>query len=273
MNMLSVIVITKNEESRLAACLESVKWADEIILVDQGSTDKTLDIAKNYKAKIFHSDSDDFSVRRNLGAEKAAGDWILYIDADERVSKSLKDELFDIFEDSKFSAYAISRQNVIWGEHKSYGPFSPDWVIRLLHKAHFKKWIGKVHEYPQFEGELGYTKNSFIHLTHRNVEQVIRKNLEWSKIDAKLRLDANHPPMSGWRFLRIFVTETFNQGIARQGFFNGTVGVIDSLMQTFFLLTSYIRLWEMQQKKPLDEMYDDIDKKLVEAGFVFDDIK
>jgi hypothetical protein len=73
--------------------------------------------------------------------------------------------------------------------------------------------------------------------------------------------------MSGWRFLRIFMTETWNQGIVRQGFFNGTVGVIDSLMQTFFLLTSYVRLWEMQHAKPLDEVYDDIDRKLIEKGF------
>ena len=268
--MLSVIIITKNEQERIKACLESVKWADEIIVVDQGSTDQTLEIVKKYNAKIFHSESDDFSVRRNLGAEKAAGDWLLYIDADERVSEDLKKELFDIFEDSKYSAYAVSRQNIIWGEYKKYGPFSPDWVIRLLHKAHFRKWIGKVHEYPQFEGELGYTKNSFIHLTHRDVEQVILKNLAWSKIDAKLRFDSHHPTMSSWRFVRSFLTETWNQGIGRKGLFNGTVGVIDSLMQTFFLLTSYIRLWEMQHTKPLNEIYDDIDKKLMEKGFKLD---
>lgn len=265
--MLSVIVITKNEESRLRACLESVKWASEIIVVDQGSTDETLAIAKDYQAKIFQSDNDDFSLRRNLGAEKASGDWLLYIDADERVSAGLKDELFSIFEDSKSSAYAISRQNFIWGEEKKYGPFWPDWVIRLLYKPHFKKWVGKVHEYPQFEGELGYTKNSFIHLTHRNVDQVILKNLEWSKIDAKLRFDAHHPQMSGWRFLRIFVTETWNQGVVRKGFFNGSVGVIDALMQSFFLFTSYVRLWEMQQKKPLDVTYDDLDRKLIDNHF------
>ncbi len=268
--MLSVIIISKNEESRIKACLESVKWANEIILIDQGSTDKTVEIAKSYGAKIFESTSDDFSERRNLGASKAVGDWLLYIDGDERVTSGLKEELFAIFEDSKYSAYAVSRKNIIWGEEKSYGPFSPDWVIRLLHKAHFKKWVGKVHEYPQFDGELGYTKNSFIHLTHRNVDQVIMKNLEWSKIDAKLRFDADHPEMSGWRFLRIFITETWNQGIIRKGFFNGSVGVIDSLMQTFFLLTSYVRLWEMQQKKPLDQVYDDLDRKMIEKGFKLD---
>ena len=267
--MLSVVIITRNEEDRIKTCLESVKWANEIIVVDHGSIDKTTEIAKSYGAKVIESESDDFSLRRNLGAEKASNDWLLYIDADERVTAGLKDELFNIFEDSQNSAYAISRRNIIWGEEKSYGPFYPDWVIRLLYKPHFKQWIGKVHEYPQFEGKLGYTKNSFIHLTHRNVEQVILKNLEWSKIDSKLRFDAHHPKMSGWRFLRIFITETWNQGIIRQGFFNGTVGVIDSLMQTFFLLTSYIRLWEMQQKESLDKQYDEIDKKLIEKDFTW----
>jgi hypothetical protein len=93
------------------------------------------------------------------------------------------------------------------------------------------------------------------------------KNLQWSKIDAKLRFDAHHPQMSGWRFLRIFITETWNQGIVRKGFFNGSVGVIDSLMQVFFLLTSYVRLWEMQRKKSLNETYNDLDKKLIENNF------
>ena len=111
--MLSVIIITKNEESRIKACLESVKWANEIIVIDQGSTDRTLDIAKQYNAKIFHSDSEDFSERRNLGASKALGDWILYVDADERVSAGLKDELFIIFEDYKYAAYSVSCNNII----------------------------------------------------------------------------------------------------------------------------------------------------------------
>jgi len=265
--MLSVVIITKNEESRIMTCLESVKWASEIIVVDNGSQDDTLQIVKKYTENIFKTSSQDFAEIRNLGMEKAAGDWVLFVDADERVTEALKLEIEESIKSSGRSAYAISRKNIIFGKEVNYGPFWPDWVIRLLKKTDFDVWVGKVHEYPKFKGKLGYSKNSFLHLTHRNIDQIVLKSLEWSKIDAKLRLDASHPKMSGWRFLRIFFTEVFNQGILKKGFFNGTIGTMDSLLQVFSMLMSYIRLWQMQQAKSLEEKYDDLDKKLIKDNF------
>lgn len=265
--MLSAIIITKNEENRIRACLESIKWVDEIVVVDNGSQDSTFQIVKNYTEKVFKTSSQDFAEIRNLGMEKASGEWVLFIDSDERVTESLRVEIEALVTFSDCSAYAISRKNIIFGREVSYSPFWPDWVIRLLKKEQFEGWIGKVHEYPKFKGKLGYTKNSLIHLTHRNIDQIVLKSLEWSKIDAKLRLDANHPKMSGWRFLRIFVSEVFSQGIARKGFFNGTIGVMDSLLQVFSMLMSYIRLWQMQQPKNLEEIYDDLDKELIKNNF------
>lgn len=264
---LSVVVITKNEEYRITACLESIKWADEIIVVDSGSKDKTLQIVEKYTDKIFKTDQQNFAAIRNLGVEKAVGEWVLFVDADERILEPLKIEIEAMINLSDYSAYAISRNNIIFGTAVKYGSFWPDWVIRLLKKTDFDSWIGKVHEYPKFRGKLGYSKNSLLHLTHRNIDQIVLKSLEWSKIDAKLRLDAGHPKMSGWRFLRIFLTEIFNQGILRKGFFNGSVGVMDSLLQAFSFYMTYVRLWEMQQPKPLDKIYDGLDKKLIENSF------
>lgn len=265
--MLSVIVLTKNEQDRLRACLESVKWADEIIIVDNGSTDKTLEIAKNYSDKILKFNNQDFSTLRNKAIEDAKGEWVLYVDSDERVLDSLKKEIETLITFSNFSAVAISRKNIIFGAEVKYGPFSPDWVIRLLKRENFETWVGKVHEYPKFKGELGYSKNSLLHLTHRSVDQIVLKSLEWSKIDAKLRLEAKHPQMTGWRFLRIFFMELFNQGIKRGGFFNGSIGVMDSILQTFSMFITYVRLWQMQQSKSLDATYEEIDKKLIESEF------
>jgi len=266
--MLSVVVITKNEEDRIKVCLESVKWADEIIVLDNGSTDKTVQISKQFTNKIFIFANLDFSSLRNKGMEEAQGDWVLYIDSDERVLLPLKEEIESLVK-SDLSAFAICRKNIIFGKEVKYGPFWPDWVIRLLKKEDFATWVGKVHVYPKFKGNLGYGKNYLLHLTHRNLDQIILKSLEWSKIDAKLRLEARHPKMNGWRFLRIFITESINQGIIRKGFFNGTVGVMDSILQTFSMFMTYIRLWQLQQNKPLDETYDDIDKKLMENDFKF----
>lgn len=267
--MLSMVVIVKNEESRIKACLESVKWADEIVIVDNGSEDKTLEIAEAYTDKISKVNKNDFASLRNLAMEQTKGDWVLFVDADERVTESLKKEIEVMVALSEFSAYAISRRNIIFGTEVKYGPFWPDWVIRLLKKSDFEEWVGKVHEQPKFKGSLGYSKNSLLHLTHRSIDQIVLKSLEWSKIDANLRLDVNHPKMSGWRFLRIFITEIFNQGILRKGFFSGTVGIMDCLLQAFSMYMTYVRLWEMQQSKTRDEVYEEIDKELIRNEFKF----
>jgi glycosyltransferase involved in cell wall biosynthesis len=268
--MLSAIVITKNEEKMIKACLESVKFADEIILADNGSTDKTIEIAKKYTDKIIKYEGQDFSGLRNRAMEEAKGDWVLYVDADERVLEPLKLEILKLVQDDEYSAYAISRTNIIFGQKVDFGPYKKDRMIRLFKKDQFKTWIGKVHETGSFEGKLGYTKNSMLHLTHRDVDSIlINKTFEWSRIDAKLRFDSGHPKMSGWRFIRILVTETFYYGIKRKGFWGGTVGVIDTFLSVFSSFLSYVRLWELQQAKPLEKAYEDIDKKLLENGFKY----
>lgn len=267
--MLSVVVLTKNEEDRIKACLESVKWADEIIVVDNGSQDNTLQVAKEYTDKIFKVNLHDFAAWRNFAVEKTSGDWMLFIDPDERVLLPLKKEIEALISFSDFSAYAISRKNIIFGTEVKYRPFWPDWVIRLLKKSDFDSWLGKVHEYPKFRGELGYSKNSLLHLTHRDVDQIILKSLEWSKIDAGLRLEANHPKMTGWRFLRIFISEVFNQGILRRGFFNGTIGIMDSILQAFSMYITYVRLWQLQQPTEIKDIYDNLDDNLIKNKFEY----
>lgn len=267
--MLSVIILTKNEEDRIKVCLESVKWVDEIIIVDNGSTDKTLEIARRYTEKIIISEEENFAVARNKGMEEAKGGWVLYIDSDERVLESLKKEIESLIASTEKSAFAISRRNIIFGQEVNYGSFKKDWMIRLFKKEDFETWVGKVHEYPKFKGKLGYMKNSLLHLTHRDLDQIVLKSLAWSRIDAQLRLDVNHPKMTGLRFIRILISEAFNQGIKRGGFFGGTVGVMDSILQVFSLFITYVRLWQMQQDRDLDKTYDDIDKKLIEENFKY----
>lgn len=267
--MITAIILTKNEEERIEACLESVKWVDEIVLIDSNSQDKTTEIAKKFGAKIFQRKFDNYVNQKNWAAEKASGEWVIYIDADERILEPLKNEIEEIILNDQYNAFAISRKNIIFGKEEKYGPFWPDWVIRLVKKSSFKKWVGEIHEHMEFEGKLGYTKNSFLHLTHRDVDQIILKNLEWSRIDAKLRFDAKHPKMSGWRFLRILFSELFYQGIIRKGFFSGSIGTMDALLQTFSLLTTYMRLWELQQPKPLKGIYKEIDEKLIREKFNF----
>ncbi len=267
--MLTVVINAKNEEGMIRTCLESVKWADEIVVVLNDSTDETEKMVREYTKKVFKVEGQDFSRVKNKGLSEATEEWVLFVDADERVLEPLKVEISNLMKTSDKSAFAISRKNIIFGKEVNYGPYQHDWVIRLVKREKSKGWVGKVHEHLEFSGDLGYSKNSLLHLTHRNLDQFIQKSLEWSNIDAKLRLDAKHPKMTAWRFLRIFITETFNQGVKRGGFFNGTVGMMDSLLQVFSMYMTYIRLWELQQKESLDVIYEDIDKSLLENGFNF----
>ena len=266
---LSVVVIAKNEEERIEACLKSCNFGDELIVIDNGSTDKTIEISKKLGARVVNFKSTDFAETRNKGMEEAKGEWVLYIDADERVLKPLQAEIRELAAGTGYSAFALSRLNIIFGEPVKYGPYKNDWMIRLFKKSDFETWVGKVHEYGKFKGELGYSKNSLLHLTHRNLDHFVSKSLEWSKIDAKLRLEAGHPKMTKLRFIRILMTESWTQLIQRRGLFGGTVGLVDSVLQVFSFFMTYVRLWELQHSKPLDEIYKDIDKKLIESGFEY----
>ncbi|OGE32053.1 hypothetical protein A2631_02960 [Candidatus Daviesbacteria bacterium RIFCSPHIGHO2_01_FULL_44_29] len=268
--MISVLVIAKNEEKLLAKCLESVQWADEIIVIDDESTDQTKQIALKYTTKVYTQAFNGFSEKRNFGLSKVAGDFLLCIDADERVLAPLKKEIVNLINNpTEDTAWQVSRRNIILGEEVKYSAFWPDRVIRLFKVKSLKNWQGEVHEQPVFEGSLGTLQNPLLHLTHRDIDSMVLKSLEWSNIDARLRLQAQHPPMSGWRFMRIMLTETWKQGVARRGFFNGTVGTIDALLQVFSLYLSFVKLWQLQRKQSLDDTYRQIDEALSRQDFEY----
>lgn len=266
---LSIVIIAKNEQEMIENCLKSCSFADEILVIDNNSTDKTAEVTRKLGARVVNFESDNFSETRNRGMREAKGDWVLYVDADERVLKPLQDEIKELVAGTGYSAFALSRINIIFGEKVNYGPYKKDWIIRLFKKSDFESWVGKVHEYGKFKGELGYSKNSLLHLTHRDLDHFMMKALDWSKIDAKLRFDAGHPKMTGWRFLRILKTEMFVQLIQRKGLLGGTIGIIDGILQGFSFFMTYVRLWEMQQNPKLPEKYKEIDKQLLENGFEY----
>lgn len=270
--MISVLIIVKNQEELIGACIESVKWADEIVVIDTGSTDKTIKIARELGAQVhpYQGSENNFSSWRNYGLARIKGDWLLVLDSDERAINELKEELDGLISlGDQNAAWKISRRNIVLGTELKYGAFWPDYVIRFFKVENLKGWKGLVHEQPEYEGSLGTLKNSLLHLTHRDIDSMIQKSLDWAQYDAKLRFEAHHPPMSGWRFVRIMVTETWQQGVVRRGFFGGTEGVIDSLLQVFSMYISFVKLWQLQQKPSLEQKYKEIDQKLKENNFKY----
>ena len=241
---LSVVVITRNEEARIAQCLSSLAWADEIVVIDNGSTDSTREIAKKKGAVVVSlGDVHDFAKLRNIGKEKARGEWLLYIDADEVVTPELAKEIQKVTHPPVL--YTIHRKNFYLGQP---WPFEEK-IFRLFHTSALKEWHGVLHESPRVEGEAGELRAPLLHYTHRTLEEMVAKTNEWSVAEAKLRFDAGHPPVVWWRFLRVMLTAFFDSFISQGGWRAGVVGWIESIYQAFSLFITYAKLWELQQRK------------------------
>lgn len=247
---ISVIIIVKNEQDMIEDCLKSAGWADEIILLEGGSTDNTLKIAEKFKVKICRQKekSLDFAAWHNQGKEESSGEWIFYLDADERTTPELKKEILTVVPGTGFSAFAVPRRNFLLGKELKHGGWYPDYQTRLFKKEKLKKWIGKLHEHPEIEGPTARLKFPLIHLQPATIEPALGKTIRWSKIEAELLHKANHPPVTWWRILRMGLTTLFNRLIKKQGFRDGNEGWIESIYQSFHTMTVYIRLWEMQRE-------------------------
>ncbi len=250
---ISAIILTKNEEEIIQDCLESVKWADEVIIVDDHSNDQTLKIARDRGVEkiILAEGETSFSERRNLGAKKAQGDWLLYVDADERVTPILKKEIEKVIEnETKESAFAIPRRNIRLTKELRFGGWWPDYVLRLMRKDKLQGWQGDLHEQPEINGGVGYLKEALVHFSHRgSFEHKLQNTIAWSKIEAQKLYEAHHPPMNIARFLTAMWREFYQRMIKYQAFRDGTEGIIEAIYQIFSVFITYARLWELQVKE------------------------
>lgn len=245
MNKLSVVVIVKNEEQMIADCIDSLSFCDEAIVIDNNSSDRTVEIAKRMGAKVFKSDSNDFSVLRNLGLKKASGNFILYVDADERVTPELCSAIKNILlQKNTFAGYKVLRKNFYFG----YEWPAIEKMERLFIKKALKGWKGYLHESPLVEGKMGILEGFLLHYTHRDLSLMLDKTIAWSETEAKLRLKSNHPEMKLWRFPRVMAAAFFNSYIIQKGYKAGTMGIVESIYQAFSIFITYARLWELQQK-------------------------
>ncbi len=244
---LSAIILTKNSEDLIADCIDSVSFCDEVIVIDDYSTDRTVELAKHLGAIVFPYSSESFAKRRNLGLKKAKGRWILYLDVDERVTSELAKAIQEVLERKKdiYAAYRLQRKNFYLGNN--------EWpkiekLERLFKKSKLEEWYGDLHESPRVNGDIGDLENGFIrHYTHQDLTSMLNKTIQWSKIEADLRLHANHPHMSWWRFFRVMATAFYDSYIRQKGYKVGTAGLIESMFQAFSMFITYARLWELQQ--------------------------
>ncbi len=246
---LSVVILAKNEQKKIVDCFKSVMWADEVVLIDTGSTDGTLEVAKSFKVKaIRYKGKGSFSDWRDRGRKEATGDWIFYLDADERVTPLLKREIMTVITQNKFTAYARPRRNFIFNKEFKYGGQWPDYNIRLFRSRSLVSWKGDLHEDPIFKGNLGYLKNPVVHLKHESLSEMVEKTNGWSEIEAKLMYEASHPPMNISRFISAMLREFSLRMVRQKAFLDGSEGIIYAMYQVYSRFISYAKLWEMQLK-------------------------
>lgn len=248
-NLLGAIILTKNSSETLEDCLSSVDWINEIIIVDENSSDKTIEIANNYGATVIETNDTNFSNKRNLGADKSSSDWILYIDSDEKVTPALKKEILSSIINPKFSGYAIPRKNILLGHEMKHGGWWPDYVLRLIKRNNLISWKGKLHEQPEIKGEIGKLSSPLIHNSHRSLSTMVEKTNQWSEIEAELLFKSNHPKMTWWRFFSVAFREFWYRGIIKLGFLDGSIGIIEIIYQMYSRMITYAKLWEMQITK------------------------
>lgn len=246
---LSVIIIARNDQKHLPACMASVAWADEIIVIDNESEDRTAAVAKKHGARVYSVKGLDFSQLRNVGAKRARGEWLLYIDTDETVTPELKKEIIETIQlfDPKTSpkAFFIKRINYYLGHRWPY----QDKMQRLLWKRALIEWHGALHESPKVKGETVTLDEPLIHKTHRTLDEMVEKTNKWSVMEADLRVRAKHPPVTWWRMARVFLTGFFGSFFGQAGYRAGTVGLIESMYQGYSMFITYGKLWEKQERQ------------------------
>jgi glycosyltransferase involved in cell wall biosynthesis len=245
---LSVIILTKNEESKINKCLGNVMFADEVIMVDNGSSDKTIEYAKKFKVRIIKNYNNNFSYLRNLAKNYARSEWLFYVDADEIVTDKLRNEILNLINKSdndNLCAYKIKRVNYFYGKKTLQDEF----MIRLIKQNCLVEWIGALHESAIVNGEVGRLNTPLLHYTHERLERMVNKTNEWSNIESEMLLKTGHPKMNILRFIKMIIYSFYRSFITNRSYKLGKYGLIESIYQSFSTFITYAKLWEIHQKK------------------------
>ncbi len=243
---ISVLILVKNEEEIIEDCLKRLNFADEIIILDQESSDKSVEIAKKYTNKIFETKIENFAKNRSKLKDLAANEWILYLDVDERLNEEVVSEINEVIKEDKFSCFYIPRKNYVLGKRIKHGGWWPDFAPRLFKKSDLKEWQGEIHESPVFSGKHTYLKNALDHYTARNVSLMLNKSIKWAKIEAELYHQSKNPKITILKVLKASVIEFVTRYIIKKAFLDGTIGLIESIFQALHKAMIFIYLWEIQ---------------------------
>lgn len=242
----SVVIIARNEEEMIEDCLKSAAWAAETILVDDDSTDRTLEITRRYTDKIFTRKMDNEGRHRNWAYAQASNDWVLSIDADERVTPELAAEIAELLKTKPtFKAYGIPRRNYIGDHWLRWGGEYPAQQVRLFLKNEFKYEEAEVHPRALMEGATGYLKGDLIHYSHRDLTDYLKSLNGHTSLEAKKWFLSGRKMTLGkavWRAIqRTFLTRL----IRKKGYKDGVYGLAVAFFSGMYQIVSYLKYREL----------------------------
>lgn len=246
---LSVVIITRDEEDRLPACLDSVEFADEVVVVDSGSTDGTVALAESRGCRVIHQEWLGFGPQKRFAVLQAANDWVLCLDADERVSDKLAQGLVKLFAGGPtHKAYEMPRRNRFLGRWLHHGEGYPDWSLRLFDRRHAGWTTDPVHEVVRVQGEVGRLQGDLLHESQETLEKYLLKQNHYTTLQAERMYAAGARAMPVQmvlspllRFLKMY--------LLRLGFLDGVAGLVHIAIGCFNSFSKYAKLLELERRR------------------------
>lgn len=244
---ISAIILSHNSEKTLPQTIQSVAFCDEVIVIDDTSTDNTVAIAKNMNAIVIgHPVNDDFSAQRNFGLTKAANEWVLFVDSDEIVSADLAREIQEAVR-LHVNGFYLRRLDVLWGRKIMHGETDRVRLLRLAKKGK-GKWMRPVHEVWNISGVVGTLQHPLHHFPHPNVAQFLSNINTYSTINAR-HLYSSRVSVNGGHIVLYPVAKFIRNYIFRKGFLDGMPGMLVSVMMSFHSFLTRSKLWLLLHKQ------------------------
>lgn len=244
---ISAVVITKNEENNIKECLKALTFADEIIIIDSNSTDKTAEIASAFTSKIYNVQSDNFSEKRTFSLGKTANEWVLFIDADERVTPELASEITALKTEEGINGYYIGRRNYCFGKWLKHSGVYPDRHIRLFNKNFSEITPRLVHEGIIVNGKTGTLKNEFLHFSYRDLAHMLDKINLYSTLEAEEKFRQKRSISKAGVFTHA-ISAFLRVYISRKGFKDGINGFFLSFSYSMVNFLSHLKLLKLQNR-------------------------
>jgi len=253
--LVSCVIITKNEEENIEECLRSVyHWAEEIIVVDDQSTDRTVELAGKYAERVFSRRMDVEGRHRNWAYAQARNDWVLSLDADERVTEELKHEIAQtVGKETEFAGFTIPRRNLLGSYWLKWGGQYPAAQLKLFRKNKFRWEEVQVHPRAFLDGRCGHLKKDLIHYSWRDFTHFFNKVNSQSTLEAKKWIYTKRK-MSLSHALWRAVDRFFRKFIRKKGYRDGFYGFIAAISDSIYQIQSYAKYWEMKKRSEVSEV-------------------